>query len=69
VPDLTRLLADRGSGVRQEAAIALWRITGDTNQVLPYVRRMLEDADPLAREQASILMHRITRDLAQLGNR
>jgi HEAT repeat protein len=69
VPDLTRLLADRGSGVRQEAAIALWRITGDTNAVLPYVRRMFEEADPLSREQASILMHRITRDLTQLGNR
>lgn len=50
VPHLKRLLGDGDPGVRSEASLAIWRITGDRTHAESVGQTLLDDPDWLARQ-------------------
>ncbi len=60
VPELERLLQDPQPSAQQEAAIALWRITGKTNTLVPQLTRLMQANDRIVREQAATALARIS---------
>jgi HEAT repeats len=62
IPVLTRMLKHPSSNVGQEAAVALWRITHDTNLIEGELSRMLDDTNVTARIAALAAMRRIRRE-------
>ncbi len=49
VADLHRLIDDEDAGVRSEASLAIWRITGDSSVAVAVGHKMLDDSDWLVR--------------------
>lgn len=62
VPALREAINDPTSGIQQEAAIALWRITHDSTLVLSHLSRMLGGTNVVLRHQAIAALGRIRRD-------
>lgn len=50
VPDLKKLLNDKDGGVRSEASLAIWKITGDSSDAESVGRSLLNDSDWLVRQ-------------------
>lgn len=50
VPDLKALLNDEDAGVRSEASLAIWKITGDSADALAVGRNLLDDPHWLVRQ-------------------
>ena len=62
IPLLNQILYDDASLARDTAAIALWRITCDTELVVPQLRSMLQETNPHARFQSAAALERIGRE-------
>lgn len=56
VPELRKLFAEGDSYSMRQAAIALWRISGDQNLVVPTLAGMLDDANEGIRESAAMTL-------------
>jgi hypothetical protein len=63
VPALGEALLDPKSGIQQEAAVALWRISRDTNVVLPKLTLMITNSSVRVQRQAIAALARIEREL------
>ena len=53
VPDLKKLLDDKDGGVRSEASLAIWKITGDASDAESVGRSLLNDSDWLVRQMGA----------------
>jgi len=62
IPELTKLLDQGSAELRQEALVAIWRITRDTNRVVPQLRRMLTQTNPVAHTAVLAAVRRIGRE-------
>ena len=62
VPELTEMLNDPTCGARHSVAAALWRISGNTNLMLPQLCAMLTETNTFARVQAAKTLKQINRD-------
>lgn len=62
IPALNKLLKDERCYARQQAGVALWRITHDSNLVLPLVSRMLNHTNTSAQCQAAGVLHCMRRE-------
>jgi HEAT repeat protein len=62
LPVLSYALHDDTSRVRENLATAIWRISCDTNLVLPQLGNMLADTNSFSRFQAAAALQRIARE-------
>jgi hypothetical protein len=57
------MMEDESPATRQEAALALWRVSRERERVEPTLSKMLADADPNIHELARIAFLRIHREM------